>query len=164
MKPIRIPTNQARPFRRDGGFTIIELMVVVSIVSILSVLAIAVYQDYVTRSKVSEGMMFVAEAKTSVSEYYSNTRRRPSNNQQAGLASPEEYDKMEYIERLEVGTIGDAPAGTITVTFDIPQLGTDNMLQLIPSTALGVMTWECTAPDENGVIDSRLPPNCRSSG
>ena len=56
--------------RHGAGFTLIELMAVVSIVSILAVNAIPAYLDYVTRSKVSEGMAFASEAKTAVSEFY----------------------------------------------------------------------------------------------
>jgi type IV pilus assembly protein PilA len=144
------------------GFTIIELMVVVAIVSILAVIAISAYQDYVTRAKVGEGMVFMAEAKTSVSEYYYTTRKMPVNNQQAGLSNPDDYDVFNYLSRLDVSTT--PRPGTITVTFDIPNLGWGNLLQLIPSTASSSreITWTCAAPEEDGVDNSKLPANCRS--
>ena len=71
--------------KRNSGFTVIELMAVVAIVSILSLLALSAYQDYLVRSKISEGLVFAAEAKTAVTNYYYNQQEWPANNQAAGL-------------------------------------------------------------------------------
>jgi type IV pilus assembly protein PilA len=89
----------------QNGFTLIELMAVVAIVSILSMVAMATYADYVTRSKVGEGLVFASEAKTSVTEYYYNNQKWPKNNSQAGLPAADSYDQnFEYIKSLEVAT------------------------------------------------------------
>ena len=53
------------------GFTLIELMIVVAIVGILAAIALPAYQDYVIRSKMSEGEAAAAACKTSVAEYLS---------------------------------------------------------------------------------------------
>lgn len=55
--------------RRSGGFTLIELMIVISIVAILVTLAVPAYQEYSTRAKVTECMVGAAPAKLAVSEY-----------------------------------------------------------------------------------------------
>ena len=51
------------------GFTLIELMIVVAIVAILAAIALPVYQDYVARSQVAEGMAAAGAVKTSITEF-----------------------------------------------------------------------------------------------
>jgi type IV pilus assembly protein PilA len=146
---------------KNRGFTIIELMAVVSIVSILAVIALAVYGDFVVRSKVSEGLSFAAEAKTAVSSYYYMEKRMPADNDAAGLAAKTDYDKPEgYIRSLEITT--QPKPGTITITFKIPGTKADNKeLQLVPSTMKEIVFWTCIPPDDNGIDVTQVPPNCR---
>jgi type IV pilus assembly protein PilA len=146
---------------RNRGFTLIEMMAVVSILSILLVIAIAAYQDYVVRSKTGEGMVFAAEAKTSVSSYYYNLKEMPQNNSEAGLIDADEYDKDPgWVKRLELSTTD--PYGVINVTFKIIGSPADNkVVQLIPNTEDGTITWTCKAPVDNGMKRNHLPPNCR---
>ena len=147
--------------KTQNGFTLIELMAVVAIVSILSVVAMATYADYVTRSKVGEGLVFASEAKTSITEYYYNNQEWPKNNSQAGLPAADSYDQnFEYIKRLEVST--SEPYGIITITFKLTGTKADNkQLQLIPNTKDTVVYWSCKPPQENGIDSSQVPPNCR---
>ncbi|GAA3716530.1 type IVa pilus major pilin TapA [Oceanisphaera sediminis] len=58
--------NQLPVTRRQGGFTLIELMIVVAIVAILAAVALPAYQTYTKRAKFSEVIAAVGPAKTAV--------------------------------------------------------------------------------------------------
>lgn len=144
------------------GFTIIELMVVVSIVSILAVIAMPAYFEYATRSKVGEALVFLGEAKTTVAERFYTTRQMPTNNSTAGLQDPNAYDMYNFIARLEV-TSTPVP-GTITVTLDLPGTPADRkQLLLVPDTnPYEEIIWTCKPADPpNGVGTGYVPANCR---
>jgi type IV pilus assembly protein PilA len=128
--------------RKQQGFTLIELMIVVAIIGILAAIAIPAYQDYTIRAKVSEGVSAAAAAKTAIAETWNSEGAFPGNNLDAGLAAAAEY-ATGYVQSLTVGG-----SGAITVLFatDLGNAGADGRTIIFVPTAnaAGGVDWDCT--------------------
>lgn len=139
--------------KKQQGFTLIELMIVVAIIGILAAVAIPAYQDYTTRAKVSEGLSVASGAKTSVTETYLSTGTMPTDNTTAGLADAADISGNN-VESVQVtGT------GVITITYTNDNAIGGATLTLTPVTNAGSVEWTCSS---NAIDNKYLPANCRS--
>lgn len=144
--------------KKQQGFTLIELMIVVAIIAILAAIAIPAYQDYTIRSQVSEGASLTSGAKTAVAEYYANYGAAPATNTAAGLETNTNI-KGNYVKQVDVGA-----SGVITATFSSasPQKANTAIntktLVLTPTFNSGSTQWSCT---NSTVAAKYLPSSCR---
>lgn len=74
----------------DQGFTLIELMVVVTIIGILSAMAIPAYQVYIQRSEMVDAFAMASEIKDKINQYHKEQLAFPLNNNIAGVPEPEQ--------------------------------------------------------------------------
>ena len=138
--------------RKQQGFTLIELMIVVAIIGILAAIAIPAYQDYTIRAQVSEGLSLASGAKAAISEYYQDRGTWPATNALAGLAAPTDI-RGKY-------TVSVTAAGqTVTVVY-----GNDANALLVGTLILnavdnvGAIEWNC---DTSTLPAKHLPSACR---
>lgn len=74
---------------KQQGFTLIELMLVVTIIGILASIAIPDYQQYATRAKLAEVFELSSQLKKDIADYYAYHGVMPKDNQSLYLDKPE---------------------------------------------------------------------------
>lgn len=163
--------------RREHGFTLIELMIVVAIIGILASLAVSAYQTYTVRAQVAEGINFAAAAKVLIVDAYTNEGVPPAGRLEAGMSANATDNSGTYVTQVDVVN------GRIDVTFgnDAHVEIQGDTLSLTPYVTAGeVVVWRCgNAPAPPGgnlmgtgggvvaahlapTVDTRyLPSSCR---
>jgi len=146
--------------KKQQGFTLIELMIVIAIIGILAAIAIPAYKDYTIRAQVSEGLSLASGAKAAVSEFYMDSGVFPVTNAEAGISAAAEI-VGRYATDVTVGALG-----IITVTYAQADAHADlvadtGALVLSPSATAtqASVTWNCDAAST--LPDKWLPAACR---
>ncbi len=135
--------------RLQQGFTLIELMIVVAIVGILAAIALPAYQDYVIRSKMSEGVAAAAACKTSISEYVSTKGTWPADEVAAGCSTL----PTQYVASLSVNS-----TGAISVVTQATGSKQGNCTLILTPTTPGlpdITTWT----GSSGGCDAKYVPS-----
>jgi type IV pilus assembly protein PilA len=142
--------------KKQAGFTLIELMIVVAIIGILAAIALPAYQDYMTRTKVSEVVLAASGGRTSVAEAFQTLGHMP-----VAASSGVSTQVSDFVQSVAY-TKTDDTTGVITAQADGTNIAGVTSGQTITMTGTGnsttgIVTWVC-----NGTIASQYKPaNCR---
>ena len=71
--------------RAQKGFTLIELMVVVSMIGILASVALPQYRSYIERTELVEALSMASTIREDVTHYYVENLEFPTNNKMTGI-------------------------------------------------------------------------------
>ncbi len=140
--------------KKQQGFTLIELMIVVAIIGILASFAISAYQGYTIRAQVSEGLILSASVKSAVAEYFMDSGTWPANNAGAGLV-----DQNLIIGKYSAN-VGVAN-NVIAITYGNAAHAEifNETVELTAVSNSGSVSWICAS---GGVIEAKyVPAVCR---
>lgn len=139
--------------KKQSGFTLIELMIVVAIIGILAAIALPAYQDYTVRSRVGELAVVASGMKVTVSENIANSNGDIANSctgvTQFAAGSPQSTTNTDSAQ---------CAGGTITVVGTARANGVD--LVYVPTFVANDATirWACSTTAGN---ERFVPAECR---
>lgn len=154
---------------KDGGFTLIELMIVVAIIGVLSSIALPNYQQFVTRAKLAEAIVSIGRLKIALVEHYSvygDFSDLPASNNAnqtlavLGVSQNWFGDNSRYVKNFWWHNT----AGQIRVSLT-EATGLDGRRIIFQSTIEnGLFRWSCgTSSDSDYKIPLEyLPSSCQS--
>lgn len=162
-----------RSGRRNAGFTLVELVVVVGMILVIGGTSLGAYSQYVNKARYSEALSLAETAQRGVNEYFGRWGELPRNNQSAGLP-PAGALRGRYVKSVEV----QEGAVRVVVVVDArnPVEAALYLRPAVPEAGVGNLFWVCNQSAEalpagyrlTGVVGSdainsrMLPASCKS--
>ena len=150
--------------KKQHGFTLIELMIVVAIIGILAAIAIPAYQDYIARSQVSEGVQLLGGGKTPLAEFFADQGRWPAAaNSVMGTLAGKYVNDIAY----DPASPSTPTNNTLTLVAHFKNTGVSKLIQgarMSHQTTNGGRIWTCGVAGITGAspINTKyLPGACK---
>ena len=143
MKAAKNPTGEQTrqtPYSRSLGFTLIELMMVLAIIGILATIAIPQLRNYMTRTRVTEGLNLAAPYKLAVEELAASSGNT-FNEAQLGLM---DFVATQNVQNITVTPMSNGVGGVVTITYS-QNVDKDKTLTLTPMVTDSGIQWQCAA-------------------
>ncbi|MCA0934860.1 pilin [Vibrio alginolyticus] len=149
MKPVKQKKQQ--------GFTLIELMIVVAVIGVLAAIAIPQYQKYVAKAEVAAALASMAGVKTNVEAYTVEYGAFPAASQSSALGVPSSIPQGT----MAFDPVTSSAQGSIDFTFsasNVSSLLTSKKFELERSSD---GAWTCQASASDPVDAALLPKTCK---
>ncbi len=142
------------------GFTLIELMMVITIIGILAAVALPAYHSYAIRAKLLDTLQFSGAAKTFIWEEYFTRGQMPFASTDTANAVQNMMMTSKYTSNA-VYTRTDENHSSIEVTFHNMGVGVDNSTMIFKFETDGnQITLDCKG---GSLPDTFRPASCRSN-
>lgn len=143
-----------RTYSSQRGFTLIELMIAVTVIAILLAVAMPAYNNYSVRAKVSECIGLATTAKLAVNDRVMRNGAAPGSSNEAGFS----FSQTEYCGDIRV-----ADGGTVVVETQNTGAADDPVIQfrLDLNTAIASVDWDCEYVSGD---PAHVPSSCRALG
>ena len=151
--------------KRECGFSLIELMIVVAVIGILVAIALPQYQNYQIRSKVTEALSVTEGVKRTLEIYYADHGKWPVSNIEVGYPAEARDFDTTYLRALQIVSLDTEPCGIFAVRFK-KELGalSKQWLWMKPTvpTDGGPIRWDCGVDAfSTGETGPLVPKECR---
>jgi type IV pilus assembly protein PilA len=162
--------NTLKAKKNQGGFTLIELMIVVAIIGVLAAVALPAYSDYTVRARVSEVILAASSCRSAITEVVANSASGANIGTTLSASCAPSATKMVTSGSSDTN-------GVITIVGNATNLGgstssTANSISMTPyvgGTALAgssaggsvITEWKCGPAATSGMSAKYLPGSCR---
>ena len=155
-----------RTASRQGGYTIIELMIVVMVIGVLASIVLPAIRSYTARAKMSEALLAFAPCRNAITEVYLSGGDPPTPGNWGCEITTDASQYVDTIQTSDEGVIKASLRG-----FNDGRIDTHD-LTLAPLDSTGalpvpgglVRTWRCGSPTDwtgTNVPSQYLPGSCR---
>lgn len=155
-----------RRYGKESGFTIVEIMIIVTIIGILVALVLPNMRSSATRARMSEAMLAFGPCRALVTEVYAAA---PDT-----LPAPGEWgcevasNASQYVDTITTGPDGKITAslhgfGDLRInTHDLTLQPLDNTGNPPSANGTPVTRWRCGSPTDGTDVPAQyLPSSCR---